>query len=486
MAMAATTNAPQVTPPAAARELLRRRGARAKLGAFCEYVDPEYITSRHTKIMDDALEAVEAGEITRLMICMPRRHGKSKKVSQLFPCWFLGRNPKAEFVQSGYAHGITMVHSRKSRDIFVQPEVSRLFPGVKHAPERAAQDKIAVERQAAHEWGTVQGGRYYAVGVGGGLTGRGARILSIDDPVKNREEADSPTIQQKTIDWYKSTAFPALTPDGGVILTMTRWNPNDLAGWILRNAEETGEHWEVIKLAAIDSEGNALWPEVWPLEKLEMIRAQIGEHEFQAQYQQEPVLRGGNMFDTTSIKVHESLSEFPEIRFVRFWDLASTVKERAKDDPDYTIGAKCAVTMDNGMPHLWIADVRACQQEAPRRNALILQATEDDGPGVQVLVESVAGYKDTYTTLRDLLRGKRTVKKISVSGDKVVRAAPLEPVFAAGNVHILKAQWNGMFLDQFTQFPSAAHDDCVDAVAGAFEYLRKPQPGFIDRKSVGV
>lgn len=476
----------KANPITAASELLRRRGARDRLAEFCEYIEPTYRRAKHLSIMDEALEAVEAGEIKRLMVLMPPRHGKSMKVSQLFPCWALGRNPKWEIVQAGYAHTITMEHSRKARDMFVRREMAHLFPDSKHRPGRAAQEVIAIERQAAHEWGTVDGGRYYAVGIGGGLTGRGANILNIDDPVKNREDAESPTILKKTIDWYCSTAYTRLAPDGAAILTMTRWSPGDLGGWILKNAEETGEHWEVIKFPAIDSEGNALWPEMWPLERLEQIKATIGEHEWQALYQQEPALRGGNMFDVTSIKVHESLSEFPDMRFVRFWDLASTVKERAKDNPDYTVGAKCGVTIEDGMPHLWIPDIRYCQEEATKRNALITGTADDDGPGVQVLVESVAGYKDTYTTVRDILRGKNTVKKINVSTDKVVRAAPLEPVFEAGNVHILKARWNGLFLEHFTQFPSGLHDDFVDAVAGGYEHLRKPTAEFIDRRLIGV
>ena len=462
----------------AARELLRRRKARASLLDFCQYIKRDYEAPKHLRALIQYLEAVERGEITRLMVSMPPRHGKSLTVSQLFPCWYLGRHPSAQVVQSGYSHGITLEHSRKARDLFVLPEMQTLFPGVRHAPGRHGQDIIATERQAANEWGTIQAGRYYAVGVGGGLTGRGADLAIIDDPVKNREDANSEIIRTKTWEWYASTLYTRLSPNGAIILVMTRWHPEDLAGKLLEEAQEkTGDHWEPVIMPAIDADGEALWPERWPLERLHQVNAAIGQREWSALYLQEPVVAGGNLFNVTRIQTHNDQQMFPDTRFVRFWDLASTEKEVARDNPDFTVGALVGVTQEQGeyglLPHIWIKDIVAGQWEAPKRNQNIIATAERDGPGVPVLCESVAGYKDTWATLKDILQGKRTVKKITVSGDKVVRAAPMEPVFEAGNVHILKAAWNDLFFKHFTEFPAGTHDDVVDAVSGGYNYLCK-------------
>ena len=463
----------------AARELLRRRKARANFLDFCQYVKPDYETPQHVRHLAEKLEAVERGDITRLMVSMPPRHSKSLTVSQLFACWYLGRHPERQVVQSGYAHTITLEHSRKARDVFAQPEIQRLFPHVRHVPGRQGQEAIVTERQAAHEWGAKQGGRYYAVGVGGGLTGRGADLAIIDDPVKNREDANSETIRRKTWEWYLSTLYTRLSPHGAIILVMTRWHPEDLAGMLLDSEERgEGDTWDKVVFPAINAEGEALWPERWPLERLLQIKAvDATRYEWEALYQQHPVILGGNLFNVTRIQKHNDEKMFPDCRFVRFWDLASTEKEVAKDNPDFTVGALVGVTQEQGehglLPHVWIKDIVAGQWEAPKRNQTIIATAERDGAGVPILCESVAGYKDTWATLRDILQGKRSVKKIIVSGDKVVRAAPLEPVFEAGNIHIMQAPWNDLFLKHFTEFPAGTHDDVVDAVSGGYNYLHK-------------
>lgn len=483
MAIATAT----LQPSEAAQILIDRKQARNSFASFCRHVKRDYIDGYHLKSLCTALERVEAGEMRRLMVFMPPRHSKSMHVSELFPCWALGRNPELEIVQCGHTHGLTVDHSRHARDFFVSDEMVELFPSVHHTPHTMGLAGIAVQRQAAHEWGTTSGGKYYAVGVQGSLTGRGADIAIIDDPVKDREEAESETIRAKVWDWYKSTLYTRLSPTGSVIVVMTRWHPGDLAGKLLAEAAKgTGDQWHVIKMPAIDGNGNPLWPERWPLEKLQEIKQAVGSHEWAALYQQEPVLRGGNMFVMDKVRVHETAGEFPDTRYVRFWDLASTAKERAKDDPDYTAGALVGVTLDGPVPHLWIKDIQLCQHEAPARNERILAATESDGAGVQIGVESVAGYKDTHATLRDILLGQRTVTRVTVSGDKVVRAAPLEPIFEAGHVHILRGPWNEFATNQFREFPRGAHDDIVDAVSGAYRMLTENHTEAVSRRLIGA
>jgi len=174
----------------------------------------------HLNALSEALEAIEHGELKRLIVLMPPRHGKSELISLRYPCWYLAKHPTDYIVQAGYAESIALTHSRQARDIFISPEMIRLFPDIRHRPERPGQETIIPERQAAHEWGTKQGGSYYAVGIGGGLTGRGFNIGIIDDPVKDEEEAASQTIRDKVWDWYQRVFRTRAEPDAAIIVVM--------------------------------------------------------------------------------------------------------------------------------------------------------------------------------------------------------------------------------------------------------------------------
>jgi len=276
---------------------------------------------------------------------------------------------------------------------------------------------------------------------------------------------------------------------------MTRWHADDPAGRILDQIAETGEQWTVLSLPAIAKEddqlgrapGEPLWPDVFPLEWLLQQQALLGKYEWSSLYQQHPVIRGGNMFQgLDAINIHPNGDGFPDTQYVRFWDLASTEKERAKDDPDYTVGSLVGVTYDGLMPHLWIKGVTRCQYEAPQRNRQILATTENDGAAVRIGIESVAGYKDTYSILRDVLHGLRMVEKITVSSDMVVRAGPLEPIFEAGNVHLWAGSWNNVFINEFSECPAGKHDDVVASITGAYEMLRKGKLDILDRRLLGA
>ncbi len=247
----------KITPPEAAIELLKRRQARRNLIPFCQYTYPEYLEAPHLKALSEALESIERGELKRLIVLMPPRHGKSEIVSLRFPCWYLAKHPEDYIVQAGYAESIALTHSRKARDIFISPEMTRLFPAIHHRPERPGQEVVIPERQAAHEWGTKQGGSYYAVGIGGGLTGRGFNVGIIDDPVKDEEEASSQTIRDKVWEWYKTVFRTRSEPDAAIIIVMTRWHVSDLVGRLVVLADENPEadQWKILHFRAIGEEG---------------------------------------------------------------------------------------------------------------------------------------------------------------------------------------------------------------------------------------
>ncbi len=238
-------------------EVLRRKQATESLLPFCQYTMPGYKTSPHLDALADALTAIERGDLKRLIVLMPPRHGKSELISLRFPCWYLARHPENYIVQAGYAESISLTHSRRARDIFISPEMQRLFPDIHHRPERAGQELIIPERQAAHEWGTKQGGSYYAVGIGGGLTGRGFNLGIIDDPVKDSEEANSPTYRERAWDWYGKVFRTRAQPDAAIIVVMTRWHVSDLVGRLIKLADESPEadQWLIHKFRAIREEG---------------------------------------------------------------------------------------------------------------------------------------------------------------------------------------------------------------------------------------
>ena len=252
-----TKNSSTLLTEDVAVELLERRKARSRLIPFCHYTMPTYQDADHLVELADALEAIERGDLKRLIVIVPPRHGKSELITIRFPCWYLGRHPTDYIVQAGYAESISLTHSRKARDVFISPALARLFPDIRYRPETPGQEMIIPERQAAHEWGTKQGGSYYAVGIGGGLTGRGFNVGIIDDPVKDAEEAESATYRERVWDWYTMVFRTRAEPDAAIIVVMTRWHQVDLVGRLLKQAGESPEadQWKILHFRAIREEG---------------------------------------------------------------------------------------------------------------------------------------------------------------------------------------------------------------------------------------
>jgi hypothetical protein len=215
-----------VSKEAAAAELLARRRARESLMAFTQYTNPEYQAAQHHRRIADKLEAVERGEIKRLMILMPPRHGKSELASRRFPAFYIGRNPGKQIIAASYNSDLANDFGREVRNIVAGPEFGALF-----------QTSLAPDSSAANRWHTGHGGMYVAAGVGTAITGRGADVLLIDDPFKDREEADSELRRQRVWDWYTSTAYTRLMPGGAIVVINTRWHDDDLSGKLMAEAD---------------------------------------------------------------------------------------------------------------------------------------------------------------------------------------------------------------------------------------------------------
>jgi hypothetical protein len=205
----------------------------SRLISYAAYQWPGYRDAAHHRLIARHLEAVERGDITRLMITMPPRHGKSMLASEFFPAWYLGRNPDHYVVTATYAQELADDFGRKVKNQIEDPLYQAIFPGVGLADDSKSAKRFHIDGAiGGYEHAISQRGAFYAVGVGGPLTGRGAHLLLIDDPVKNREDAESEVIRRKVKDWYTSTAYTRLMPGGRIVVIQTRWHEDDLTGWL--------------------------------------------------------------------------------------------------------------------------------------------------------------------------------------------------------------------------------------------------------------
>lgn len=399
------------------------------------------------------LNSVTIGDTKRLMLFLPPRHGKSECVTIRYPVWRLERNPELRVIIGAYNDDLATTFSRKARKIAMQ------------------RFDLSKEKASASDWETPYGGGVRSAGVGIGVTGRGAHLIVIDDPVKNREEANSPAYRQRIWDWFKDDLYTRLEPNGTIILIQTRWHQDDLAGRIL--ASDFAEEWTVISFPALATEsdvlgrqpGDALCPDRFDETALARIRRVLG-NSFYALYQQTPMPPEGDFFKRTWFEVLPALPAGPWW-WVRYWDFASS-----KDKGDYTAG----VLMGLHQTHKFyvIADVQHGQWDSEERNAVIAQTAALDRityGDVHVWREREGGASgvDAAKAFVKMLRGYPAYAEV-IRGSKEVRAEPLQAQAMVGNVKLLAGAWNKPFLDELAGFPFA-HDDQVDAASGAFRRL---------------
>lgn len=406
----------------------------------------------HLRLVQDALEAMTAGDLRFLMVFEPPRHGKSEQNTIRYPVYRLQYAPHLRMVTAAYNATLAAKFSRRSRRIARQVGL-----------------RLNEERTAADDWETVEGGGMRAVGVGGGITGQGADHIGIDDPIKSREEAESIVYRDRLWDWYRDDLYTRLEPGGTIQLTMTRWHDDDLAGRILNS--EDGKHWHVIHLPAFSEgtgdplhrpEGAALCPDRYDTTALAKIQTVLGPYGFAALYQGRPRPRDGVMFPRDKVQVVDALP--PNLPTLRYWDRAGTRNAGAR-----TAGVKMAG------PHrgLWyVLDSRIFQKEAAERDADIRATAELDGRQVRVRAEQEPGSagKDVAAQFVKLLAGF-DVSSAPVTGDKPTRAEPFAAQWQAGNVRLLRGPWNEPYLTEAETFPTGKFKDQVDASAGAFNAL---------------
>lgn len=434
-----------------------RMAARESLMAFCYLTCRGYEVSWHHQRIGTALHDIATGRTKRLIIAMPPRHGKTELASIRFAPWLLARNPRINVIAATYAQDFADELGRKARGVMGDAVYRCLFPHAALMP-----DSRAVSR-----WQTIAGGGYYAVGVGGPLTGRGANVLLIDDPHKNREEAESAVMRARVWDWFRSTAYTRLEKDGAVVVIMTRWHEDDLVGRLLNSDEP----WEVLSLPAIAEAdeperqaGEALWPSKYPADVLQGIHATIGDREWAALYQQHPAPAEGALFKPDQLAVVDA--EPSGMDWVRAWDFGAT-----RGGGDWTVGAKLGVRDGR----LVIGDIVRLQGAPEQVEKALLAAASRDGLGVRIDLPQDPGQagKSQVQYFTRLLSGYR-VTSSPESGNKVLRAEPLAAQLNVGNVSMVRAPWNAALLDELRSFPVGAHDDQVDALSRAYAATAAP------------
>lgn len=416
---------------------------------------PNYRAGRHHEVIAKALHRVEAGNCKRLMIFAPPRHGKSMLVSEFFPAWYLGRNPDKYVIHATYAQELAEDWGRKIRNQLADPLFSGAFRYCKLSTDSASQKKL----------NTSRGGAYYALGVGGAATGRGAHLLLIDDPLKGREEADSDTIRHKLQDWYKSVAYTRLMPDGAVVIIQTRWHEDDLSGWLLR--DHADEDWEVVSLPAIAEDddilgrqpGEALWPTDYPVDALERIKQQLGTREWSALYQQRPVPSEGSLFNLDWFRRYQAA---PVIGVkVQSWDTGT--KDEDIHDPSV-----CTTWRQAGSGY-YLLDVFRQRLQFPDLRRSVESLALRDNPDV-ILIED----KGSGQQLIQVLKAETRLPIVAIPAikSKVARAQGISGTVEAGRVFLPdRSNWLADFESEIGSFPVGKHDDQVDSLTQAVRYM---------------
>lgn len=490
-----------VTRADAATELLARRRARADLLAMTTYTMPTYQVSWHHQAINRQLMRLVRGETKRLMLFSPPRHGKSELASRRLPAMVLGNNPASHVISCSYSSGLSERMSRDVQRILGSPSYQRLFPRTRLGSGKREDNGTTWQRTNEIFETAGEGGSYRATGVGGGITGMGFDFGIIDDPVKNQEEADSPTIREKIWEWYTSTFWTRQAPDARILLIMTRWHVDDLAGRLIRQMQDDpdADQWDIVNLPAVSSgratspddvrnEGEALWPDRYGSKFMVTARATLGSAGFEAMYQGNPTDQGGNHFkeiwfapqswDWVNVQQYRDAYRIvrPDGSATLYYlhqcqrfvivDPAASEKQAA----DYTAIGTFAVTPTNELLMLDMVRERLGIDRIVPRVFEVCQQWRPDWVGMEANGFQVAVARQAQQT-----PGIPAVRELSHEGKgKLVRATPA--IIRAENHQIYMPQsrdqnpWVKTLLDELVTVKldgKDPHDDQADVLAYA-------------------
>lgn len=485
------------------QELYRRELLKRDLLEFTKEIEgPNYMAGWvHRDIchrLEKFSQAVINQQSPRLMLLMPPRHGKSILASQVFPSWHLGLQPSHEIINVGYNLDLPTRFSRRVRDILAQPEYHAIFPDTQLDPKS----------QGVEAWLTSSRGGFTAAGRGGGITGKGAHVLIVDDPIKNMEEADNFDIREKLEDWYFSTAYTRLAPGGGVLIIETMWHDDDLAGRLLTkmDTEPDAEQFEVIRYPAISTKyeyrdtttqvmqysdtqlkdktlellrppGEALHSERYPLEFLTRVRNNAPARVWSALYQQDPVPEEGLVFSRDMFHYAPSIPSKSNKRYYIAWDFAISEKQRA----DYTVGV-CLMQDEND--NLYLVDLVRFQAGTERITDefinMIKRWSGISGSTLNLGVEDGQIWKAIKSTLMQRMKEEKAYVAIEVLqaiSDKQSRATALQGRMEHGRFWFIAGKpYNKEAERELQRFPAGRNDDIVDAISWAVRLATGKKP----------
>jgi predicted phage terminase large subunit-like protein len=441
---------------------------------FVHRVWPDFIDGEHHKEMAEAFERVANGKVKRLIINMPPRHTKSEFASYLLPAWFLGKFPKKKVIQTSHTAELAVGFGRKVRNLVDSDLYKSIFPGV----------GLQSDSKAAGRWATNQGGDYFAIGVGGAVTGKGADVLIIDDPHSEQEAAlseNNPEIYDKTYEWYTSGPRQRLQPGGSIIIVMTRWSKKDLTGQVLKSAmQRSGEEWEVINFPAILPDDQPLWPQFWKLSELLALKNELPNGKWMAQYMQEPTSDVSAIIKREWWNIWEQETP-PFCEFtIQSWDTAFLKTQRS----DY-----CACTTwgvfyqpnDRGVdvPNIILLNSFKRRMEFPELKQTAFEHYKEWEPD-SLIVEAKASGAPLVFELRAM--GIPVQEYVPSKGnDKIARLNAVADIFASGRVWVPNTSWAEELVEEVASFPSGEHDDLVDSMSQAL--LRFRRGGFVQLDS---
>ena len=436
--------------------------------SFVNTMWPAVIHGKHHALMAKKFEEIAEGKTKRLIINMPPRHTKSEFASYLLPAWYLGKYPQKKIIQCSNTAELAVGFGRKVRNLVGSETYAKVFPNV----------ALRSDSKAAGRWSTNANGEYFAIGVGGTVTGKGADLLIIDDPHSEQEAAlaaGDPSVFDKVYEWYTSGPRQRLQPGGSIVIVMTRWSKRDLTGKVCQAMiDREGDEWEIIQLPAIKKNETPLWPEFWSYKELDTLRIELPLSKWQAQYQQDPTSEEGALVKREWWQVWEAETP-PQCNFViQSWDTAFTKSERA----DYSACTTWGVFYKDENqkdPHIILLDAMKERMEFPTLKERAYEMYRRWKPEA-FIIEAKASGSPLIFELRKM--GIPVQEFTPTRGnDKISRVNSISDLFASGKVWAPRKRWAEEVVEELAAFPNSDHDDLVDSTTQAL--LRFRRGGFI-------
>ena len=444
----------------AKKTLSIRELAQDNFMVFVKHVYEGFIEGSHHKQVAKQFERLAVNPGSRIIVNMPPRHTKSEFASYLLPAWLIGKNPELKIIQTTHTAELAVRFGRKVRNLMELEIYREIFPEV----------DLRADSKAAGRWETGQGGEYFAAGVGGAITGRGADLLIIDDP-HSEQDALSETAMEGAYEWYTSGPRQRLQPGGSIVVVMTRWSLKDLTGKLIRAQanDVMSDQWDVVEFPAILPSDNVLWPEFWKKDELLRVKASLSLGKWNAQWQQNPTAEEGAIIKKEWWNKWEK-KEIPPVSYImQSYDTAFSKKETA----DYSAITTWGVFQpkESGPDNLILMDAKRGRWDFPELKAKALEEYQYWEPDM-VLIEA----KASGTPLTDELRtmGIPVVNYTPSRGrDKHTRMHMVAPIFESGRVWAPEKKFSEEVIDECAAFPNGEHDDFCDSMSMALIRYRK-------------